>query len=199
MPAAAKIIAVPPLAYSDLPGLRITLRQRVLLHANVRRGERYQARFLRGTKAALKSAIPQLTSHGCVIIESLPRETSVDYGIVDLRFPPFSPEWVRALDGSLQDTTYVVVLEKIDQPEPSRYVRLVPAFAPSYIDRGLEIVLQAPAQPRPIAGAGFIAAVANLFGSVFPSAQAAPVESRVVPSPPPPAPPPPDMNCLEFP
>jgi hypothetical protein len=200
----AKIVDVPSLVYSDPPRLPITLRQRVLLHANVRRGESYQARFLRGTKEALKRAIPVMTSHGCVIIESQPIAAAVDNGIVDLHFPPFSPEWVRAVDGGLHPTVYVVVLEKIDRrPEPSRYLRLVPGFASAYIDRGLEVVLQAPEMPRPVMGAGFIAAIAHAIGSLFPSAQAATMTGAVRGAPAPPAPPPPppapEMNCLEFP
>jgi hypothetical protein len=195
--ASAQILDVPALRFDPSQERTFTTQQRIVIHANVKRGERYQARFLRGTRESWIRAIPALTTAGCVEFRSVPFVVaSVQNGLADLEYPRVSPEWTLNGDGDPEDAPYLVVLERIDKPDRRRNLRVAPAFARMYIARSLEIVFKAPPPRRPSIGDRFASALARLWPQNH--AYAAP-PARESPTPPrPPPPPEPQMNCVDF-
>jgi hypothetical protein len=198
----AQIVAVPALRYN--PGQRIsfTTRDRIVLYANVKKGEKYQARMLRGTKASWIAAIPTLTTAGCVEFKSAPFVVSVDAGVVDLDYLRFTPQWIHNENGEIEDTPYVLVLEKIRRPDLRRNLRVKPAFARSYIERGLQVTLRAPDVPKTPAIIRILTRLGRLFGGG--TALASPSRPSRTPSPSPSPrilPPPPAarlMDCIDL-
>jgi len=168
----------------------------------VHRGERYQVRFLRGTKERLKQGWINLPDNAnCVAIPAyvfVP--DGIDNGIIDLGYPQIKG-WVEESTSE----TYVLVLEQIDTPDLRHTVRLKPSFAPTYIDRGLQVVLQAPPRTppsQPSAVSRFLGRIfGGMFAAIFPSANASTMTAPAPSAPPPPSPPKrePAMDCLQFP
>ncbi|HYK03764.1 MAG TPA: hypothetical protein VE974_18545 [Thermoanaerobaculia bacterium] len=193
---AAQIIDVPAVKYDRTQRTTFSTRERIVLYADVRRGDLYQARLLRGTKESWIRAIPALTTAGCVEFRSAPFVVSVDTGLIDLEYLRFTPQWVRNEDGDIEDTPYVVVLERIKRPDLRRNLRLKPGFARTYIERALQITLTAPAPTKPPLIARFFGALFGAIGGA--TASAAPVQPTTArpPASTPPAERP--MDCLDF-
>lgn len=197
---AAQIIDVPALKYDRAQRTSFNTRERIVLYADVRRGDRYQARLLRGAKESWIKAIPALTTAGCVEFRSAPFVVSVDTGLVDLEYLRFTPQWIRNEDGDIEDTPYVVVLEGIQQPDLRRNLRVKPGFARTYIERGLQITLKAPTPTKPSLIARILTGMSRAVGGV--TASAAPIQPTTNRPPPSTATPPPPaerpMDCIDF-
>lgn len=163
--ALGQIVDVPVLSFDMAQSNVFTTTDRIVLRVSVKPSDRYQARFLRGSKQSLIAAIPQLTSAGCVEYKSVPFVVAAEMGLVDLQFPRLSPEWVRNDEGEFIDERYVVVLERIRKPDLNPNLRVKAEFARTYIDRGFEIVLKAPPQPKP----SIFDRIAQSFGRLLPA------------------------------
>jgi len=195
IPAHAGIVNIPPIAWRDSDGMVLTLGEKVELHAdNVRRAERYQVRFIRGTKTQIKNGwIKAAAGQVCVRIPATPLlPVKVDNGIINLGYPRIQA-WLE----EAKSESYVLVLEQIDTPDLRHAVRLKPGFASTYIDRGLEVVLQAHPKPAEPTQSTPVRVFARIWEAIFPTARAAPTQTAPAPPPPPP-PKETEMNCLDF-